>query len=97
MGLKEIRSGKIIVTNQYINKEQVLLPITIYAVVMKILSYFIYQKKAEHLKDIWVKNIDNNTIYFAATLIGQSNNNIKRQQIERMFDKHTKKKAQQEY
>ena len=43
-----------------------------------VLSVFICQKEFEDLKDIRIKNINNNTFYFAVILIGLSNNNIER-------------------
>lgn len=66
-------------------------------IAMKILLVFIYQGELRGLRDSQVKNICNDIVYFAATLIKQSNNNIKRQWLEKVFNKYTKNKTRWGY
>lgn len=78
MTLKKMKNREIIRINQDRNKEQMSLVATIYVVAIKILSILIYQGECRNLQDSQAKNVDINTVYFIATLIRQSNNNIKR-------------------
>ncbi len=62
-----MRSGEIIGTRQDENKEWVSLLAAVCAVAMKIPPIFIYQGESEDLRDGWIENISNDTVYFAAT------------------------------
>lgn len=61
------------------NKEWVLLLAAICAVAMKILPVLIYQRESGDLRDIWVDDIGDDTVYFTATPTGWNNNNIRKQ------------------
>lgn len=76
MSLEEMRSGEIIGESQDGNREWVLLLATICVVAIKIPFCLIYQGKSRDLRDTWVEDIGDNTIYFAATPICLSNNDI---------------------
>lgn len=78
MSWKKKEGWKIIKMNQDGNREWILLLATICVMERNVLSVFICQKEFEDLKDIRIKNINNNTFYFAVILIGLSNNNIER-------------------
>ena len=97
MSLEEMRSGEIIGASQDRNREWVSLLAAICAVAMKIPPCLIYQGESEDLRDTWVENTSDNTVYFTATPTGWSNNDIGRQWIEKVFDRHTKEKAGRGY
>lgn len=97
MTLEEMRSGDIIKVSWEENGEWILLLAAICMLKMKITLVFIYQKELRDLKDSWVEVIGDYTFYFAATPTSWSNTNIQERWIEKVFDKHTKKKAGQEY
>lgn len=65
-----MRSRKIIETSQDETREWILLLAAIYIVTMKILPIFIYQGELKDLRDSWIENIGNNTIYFIVISIG---------------------------
>lgn len=44
------------------------------------------------IKRFEIENISNNTVYFITTLTSQNNNNIRKQLIERVFNKYMRKK-----
>ena len=48
------------------------------AVVMKISTILIYQGKSGNLRDSWVEDVGDDTVYFAATPIIWSNNGIRK-------------------
>lgn len=74
-----MRSRKIIGAIQDRNRKQMVLLVTIYIVVMKISSILIYQEKSRNLNDSWVRNIDDDTIFFAVIPNRWSNNSIEKQ------------------
>lgn len=59
---------------------------------MNIPLILIYQEESGDLQDSQIKDVSDNIIYFATTPSRQNNNNIKRQQIKKMFNKYIKKK-----
>ena len=69
MSLEEMRSGEIIEAGQDGNRELVLLLAAICMLAMKIPRHT-YQGESEDLRDIWVEDISNNTVYLATKLTG---------------------------
>lgn len=74
------------------NREQGSLLAVVCIIIMNIPLILIYQEESGDLQDSQIKDVSDNTIYFAATPSRQNNNNIKRQQIKKMFNKYIKKK-----
>ena len=97
MTLEKMRSGEIIGASQDGNREWVSLLAAVCAVAIKIPPVLIYQGESGDLRDSWVEDVGDDTVYFAATPTGWSNNGIGRQWIEKVFDKHTKEKAGRGY
>lgn len=52
--------------------------VAVYAIVMKILSLLIYQGELEDLRNSWIKDISDNTIYFTVIHTRWNNNSIGR-------------------
>ena len=90
---EELASGEIIGASQDGSREWVSLLAAICAVPATIPPALIYQGESGDLRSTWVDDIGQDTVYFAATPTGWSNNKIGRQWLEMVFDKHTKKKA----
>lgn len=65
---KELKSEEIMGLSQDSNQEWVLLLTAIYAVTATVLPALIYQNELRNLKNIWIKNIGQDIIYFPATL-----------------------------
>ena len=70
MTLEEIRSGEIIGANQDGSRKWVSLLAIVYTVAMKIPLLLIYQVVSRGLGDSQVKDVRNNTVYFAVTHTG---------------------------
>lgn len=68
MTLEEIKSREIRASKDK-NREQILLLAAVCMVAIKILLVLIYPGKFSDLQNSWIKNIDNNTIYFATIVI----------------------------
>ncbi len=65
--LEKIKSGEIIRTSQDKNREQVLLLAIVCAIAMKIPLILIYHKESGDLRDSWVENVGDDTVYFVTT------------------------------
>lgn len=97
MTLEKMGNRKIIKASQDRIREWVSLLAAVCAVKIKIPPVFIYQEESGDLKDSLIKDISDDTVYFAVTTTDWSNNSIERQWIGKMFDKNTKEKAEQRY
>ncbi len=90
---EELKSGGIIGSSQDGNQEWVSLLAAICAVAATVPATLIYKEESGNLRNTWTDDIGQDTVYFAATRTGWSNNKIGRQWFEMVFDKYTKEKA----